>query len=92
MRNGGIHRERVVPRPGRVLVTGAGGFIGGRLCEVMSLTGHFRPRAFIHSTASAWRLTRFPMDLFVGNLCDRGQVEQAIQGCDAVVHLARGHK
>ena len=78
-------------RPPRVLVTGATGFIGGRLCEVMALTGAFEPRPFVHSTGSAWRIARFPLDFASGDLCDGGSVDRAIVGCDAVVHLARGN-
>ena len=77
-------------RPCRVLVTGATGLIGGRLCEVMALTGAFEPRPFVHATGSAWRLTRFPLDFATGDLCDRASVDRAMDGCDAVVHLARG--
>ena len=77
-------------RPRRVLVTGATGLIGGRLCEVMALTGAFEPRPFVHGTGSAWRIARFPLDFAVGDLCDRAAVDRAMEGCDAVVHLARG--
>lgn len=76
--------------PRRVLITGATGFIGSRLCEVMTQTGFFIPRAFIHSTASAARITRFPLDFVVGDICDFETVERALEGCEAVVHLARG--
>src|SRR6266446_260410 len=76
--------------PARVLITGASGFIGGRLCEVMALTTGYTPRAFIHSTASAARITRFPLEFAMGDLCDSISVDQAMKGCDAVVHLARG--
>ncbi len=76
--------------PHRVLVTGATGLIGGRLCEVMALTSSFEPRPFVHSTGSAWRIARFPLDFAVGDLCDRASVDRAMHGCGAVVHLARG--
>jgi nucleoside-diphosphate-sugar epimerase len=78
--------------PKKVLITGAAGFVGGRLCEVMALSGGMKPRAFIHSTSSAARITRFPLDFFLGDLCDRASVDRAMQGCDAVIHLARGDK
>lgn len=78
--------------PRKVLITGASGFIGSRLCEVMALAGFAKPRAFIHSTAAAARITRFPVDFLVGDLRDRKSVERAVEGCDAVVHLARGDK
>ena len=77
-------------RPRRVLVTGATGLIGGRLCEVMALTGAFVPRPFVHTTGSAWRIARFPLEFASGDLCDRAAVDRAMDGCDAVVHLARG--
>lgn len=76
----------------RVLITGATGFIGGRLYEVMSLTRTVEPRAFIHSTASASRISRFPIDFIIGDLCDKKSVDKAVRGCDAVVHLALGGK
>jgi nucleoside-diphosphate-sugar epimerase len=77
-------------RPRRVLVTGATGLIGGRLCEVMALTGAFEPRPLVHTTGAAWRIARFPLDFAVGDLCHGASVDRAMEGCGAVVHLARG--
>lgn len=74
----------------KVFITGATGFVGSRLCEVLHLTGVFKPVALVHSTASASRIARFPIDFVVGDLCDRDSIKKATQGCDAVVHLARG--
>jgi nucleoside-diphosphate-sugar epimerase len=76
----------------KVLITGATGFIGTRLCEVMILTGRWKPRLFVHSTASASRIARFPIDFVLGDLCDKNSVDRAIEECDAVVHLARGDR
>jgi nucleoside-diphosphate-sugar epimerase len=57
----------------------------------MMLTGRWKPRAFVHSTASATRIARFPIDFVMGDLCDPESVDRAMRGCSAVVHLARGH-
>ena len=56
----------------------------------MTLTGTYTPRAFIHSTASAARITRFPIEFSIGDLRDSSSVDRAVEGCDAIVHLARG--
>jgi nucleoside-diphosphate-sugar epimerase len=76
----------------KILITGATGFIGSRLCEVLSFLGGFCPRAFVHSTASASRIARLPLEFAIGDLCDPASVERAIEGCGSVVHLARGKK
>jgi nucleoside-diphosphate-sugar epimerase len=76
--------------PRRVLITGAAGFIGSRLCEVLHLLQACEVRAFIHSTGSAARVARLPLDFIVGDLCDSKAVQRATADCDAVVHLARG--
>jgi nucleoside-diphosphate-sugar epimerase len=75
----------------KVLITGATGFVGSRLCECLLLTRCMEARVFIHSTSSAARIARFPLDFVIGDLCDRNAVFKAIEGCDAVVHLARGN-
>lgn len=64
--------------------------IGGRLCEVMALTGAFEPRPLVHSTGATWRIARFPLEFAMGDLRDGASVDRAMDGCDAVVHLARG--
>jgi len=78
--------------PRKVLVTGATGFIGGRLVEVMVGTGACEPKPLVHSTSAAARITRYNLDFAVADLTDRKSVDRAIEGCDAVVHLARGGK
>src|SRR5262249_1224162 len=74
----------------RVLITGATGFVGSRLCEGMALTGGFVPRELVHSTGGPGRTARFPSDFVIGNVCDSRSVREAMKGCDLVVHLARG--
>jgi len=75
---------------GRVLVTGASGFVGSRLCEVLHLSAGHQPRAFVHSSGKAAYIARYPLDLKSGDLMDRSSIRSAIDGCSTVVHLARG--
>ena len=77
----------------RVLITGASGLVGGRLCEILSLADlGWTPRALLRSSGSAAYLSRFDMDIQIADLRDPKAVDHAMSGCDAVVHLARGSK
>jgi NAD dependent epimerase/dehydratase len=79
----------------KVLVTGAGGFIGSHLVE--SLLGKGAAvRAFVkYNGRNEWgMLSDLPKELLdnvevvMGNICDPYFVRKAVQGCDYVFHLA----
>jgi predicted dehydrogenase/nucleoside-diphosphate-sugar epimerase len=72
----------------RVLVTGATGFIGGRLAEVLSLRDGWDVRSLVHNPGRASRLARLPVEMVVGDLGK--DVGRLVDGCDAVVHCAIG--
>lgn len=77
----------------RVLITGASGLVGGRLCEILSLAElGWAPRALLRSSGSAAYISRFDVDIQIADLRDRKAVDRAMSGCDAVIHLARGSK
>jgi dTDP-glucose 4,6-dehydratase len=76
----------------RVLVTGAGGFIGSRLCERLIETGA-QVRALVRYTSdgeAGW-LDRSPLrgeiDLKRGDLADRDSVYDAVRDRELVFHL-----
>jgi 2-alkyl-3-oxoalkanoate reductase len=75
-------------RPKRILITGATGFIGSRLCEMLSLDHHIPYRALVRNFSRAARIARLNAELAAGDTLEPESLEKAIQDCDAVVHLA----
>jgi NAD dependent epimerase/dehydratase len=79
----------------RVLVTGAAGFIGSHLCELLVREG-FQVRAFVHYNSSGrWPHfeqmtpeTRKQIEIVPGDIADAGSVSRAVAGCEWVFHLA----
>lgn len=74
--------------PRRILVTGATGFIGSRLCELLSLEYRIPYRAMVRNYARAGRIARLGAELVAGDMLDANSLARAVEGCDAVVHLA----
>lgn len=75
---------------GKVLVTGAGGFIGGWLVESLYLSGSTDVRAGIHNWTGAARPARFPLDIVLCDIMDPAQLGAAMTGVACVIHCAKG--
>jgi NAD dependent epimerase/dehydratase len=81
--------------PLTVLVTGADGFIGSHLTEALVREG-YSVRAFVmYNSFNSWGwLDRVNMEtkrsvkVFVGDIRDPHGIHEAMNGCDAVLHLA----
>jgi nucleoside-diphosphate-sugar epimerase len=76
-----------VIRRGRVLVTGATGFLGGSLVRRLVLDG-VRVRALVRSQAKSKELTREGVQVVIGDLHDEGAVDAALDDVAVVYHLA----
>jgi NAD dependent epimerase/dehydratase len=79
----------------KVLVTGADGFIGSHLVEALQQHGcEVRAFVFYNSLGSWGWLDTLPpqkqkeLDVFAGDIRDPNGVRVAMEGCDAVFHLA----
>jgi nucleoside-diphosphate-sugar epimerase len=73
---------------GKILVTGATGFIGTRLCERLTLHYRLPYRALVRSFTRANRIARLNAEMVGGDLMAPNQIRAALEGCDTVVHLA----
>ena len=90
-----INRDVASLSGNRVLITGADGFIGSHLTEALLRAG-VNVRAFVcYNSFNSWGWLdsletdlRNSLDLFEGDVRDRGGVRQAMRGCDVVLHLA----
>jgi len=79
----------------KVLITGAGGFIGSNLVEELVNKG-MKVRAFIHyNSRNSWGNLELlsskilnEVEIFTGNIEDPFSVKKAVKNCDTVFHLA----
>jgi dTDP-glucose 4,6-dehydratase len=78
----------------KVLVTGAGGFIGSHLCELCLAEGA-AVRAFVHyNSRNDWAMLEYigkaklrRIEIHSGDLRDQESVRRAVKGCGVVFHL-----
>ncbi len=70
----------------RVLVTGASGFLGSHIAEVLANAGH-QVRTLLRKTSSRAFL-QFPHEEAIGDVTDPDSLPAAVTGIDVVVHAA----
>lgn len=69
----------------RVLVTGAGGFLGLAICRLLKARGD---QVVGLQRSDSLVLRAMKIELQRGDLADASVVQRAAQGCDAVIHVA----
>lgn len=74
----------------KIFVTGAGGFIGGRMAEAMHALGSGTVRAGMRRWATGARIGRLPIEIVRCDIRDAGQVREALNGVTHIVHCAVG--
>lgn len=71
----------------RIFITGATGFIGGRLAEV-ACQRNIAAVALVRTWSRAARLARLSVQLTQGDVLDATGLADAMRGCDVVFHCA----
>jgi nucleoside-diphosphate-sugar epimerase len=70
------------------LVTGASGFIGGRLVERLATEQHVTVRAMVRNPKRTERLKKLPVQIVEADLLDLASLREAVCGCNLVFHCA----
>jgi len=74
-----------------IFVTGATGFIGGRICERLVMANVGCVRALVHTPYKAARIARLPIEMHSGSLLDRKSLRSALDQAKIVVHCGLGN-
>jgi nucleoside-diphosphate-sugar epimerase len=81
----------------RILITGANGFIGAKVVEILLSYGFRNLRCFVRPTGNLSRLNRMSssfegtkIDIVKGNLLSRDDCNSATEGVQVIFHLAAG--
>lgn len=76
----------------RILITGASGFIGSRLCERLYLEYHANIIALVRNMGKAARIGRLGVEIVQCDILNENRIEKLIKRSDIVIHLAAGDK
>lgn len=75
----------------RALVTGATGFIGGRLVDALVVQHGVSVRALVRNFTKAPRLARHAVQMVPGDASVEADVRRAAEGCDLIFHCSYGN-
>jgi len=95
VKNTKLNFESIIPvkQPGvkeglpKILVTGASGFLGTRLVELLVQKG-YPVRALVRKLANTKKLKACGVEIFFGDVADLESLRPAFRGIDMVVHAA----
>ncbi|MFI4868696.1 MAG: hopanoid-associated sugar epimerase [Steroidobacterales bacterium] len=75
----------------RALVTGASGFVGAAVARALLASGA-RVRALLREQSSRRNLEGLSVELAIGELADVAALERALDGCEALFHVAADYR
>jgi len=75
----------------KILITGASGFIGSRIAEKLFFEFGTTPICAVKNYAHVAKLCRFPTNIISVDILNKEKLDQAMEGCDYVIHCAFGN-
>ncbi|MDD5169201.1 MAG: NAD-dependent epimerase/dehydratase family protein [Syntrophales bacterium] len=75
----------------KVFITGATGFIGGRIAERLWLEHGIASRCLVQNFSSAARLSRLPVTMYQGNILDSTSLIEGVGNSNVIFHCAYGN-
>ena len=75
----------------KALVTGATGFVGAAVARAL-LQRDWQVRALARAGSDRRNLAGLAVDIATGNLDDRASLDRALQGCQALFHVAADYR
>jgi len=72
----------------RVAITGASGFIGGRIVELLNAQPGHEMRLLVRRFGGLARAVRYPVEVIRPRAWDVAGVAEVLEGCDTVLHCA----
>jgi dihydroflavonol-4-reductase len=73
------------------MVTGATGFVGAAVARAL-LRADWQVRVLVRAESDRRNLQRLPVEIVTGELADRGSLERALAGCEALFHVAADYR
>jgi dihydroflavonol-4-reductase len=75
----------------KALVTGATGFVGAAVARALAAAG-WQVRALVRAGSDRSNLQPLTLDLVEGDLADPNSLERALEGCEALFHVAADYR
>jgi dihydroflavonol-4-reductase len=75
----------------QALVTGASGFVGAAVARALLAAGH-QVRVLLRAQSSRRNLAGLEVEAVIGDLADVGALESALDGCQALFHVAADYR